>query len=175
MVVTPRTVEITSVRNMTLSPFGLGAESAAKTASSSGELGRLIPRLLCRFAPAGLLMTFPAAFALRQRDDRYTMKCLGFRLTGKPSQAQIFDRTRIYDRIGSLLPCLQGVKAERLRMSKCFPLCPPGGPPICALMSTRPRGLAVFPVASELGLSPGFRDTKRRKSGKPDPARHAHQ
>jgi len=42
-------------------------------------------------------------------------------------------------------------------------------------MSTRPRGLAVFPVASELGLSPGFRDTKRRKSGKPDPARHAHQ
>jgi hypothetical protein len=44
-------------------------------------------------------MTFPAAFALRQRDDRYTMKCLGFRLTEKPSQAQIFDRTRIYDRI----------------------------------------------------------------------------
>ena len=106
---------------MTLSPFGLGfigplrlhghhpfwsagrrsgAESArAKTASSSSELGRLIPQLLCRFAPAGSLMTFPAAFALRQRDDRYTMKCLGFRLTGKPSQAQIFDRTRIYDRI----------------------------------------------------------------------------
>jgi hypothetical protein len=27
------------------------------------------------------------------------MKYLGFRLTGKPSQAQIFDRTRIYDRI----------------------------------------------------------------------------
>ena len=77
-----------------------GAESArAKTASSSSELGRLIPQLLCRFAPAGSLMTFPAAFALRQRDDRYTMKCLGFRLTGKPSQAQIFDRTRIYDRI----------------------------------------------------------------------------
>src|SRR5262249_3831669 len=26
-------------------------------------------------------------------------ECLGFRLTGKPSQAQIFDRVRIYDRI----------------------------------------------------------------------------
>ena len=30
---------------------------------------------------------------------RVGMKCLGFRLTGKPSQAQIFDRMRIYDRI----------------------------------------------------------------------------
>src|SRR5215475_16222637 len=29
----------------------------------------------------------------------FSMKCLGFRLTGKPSQAQIFDRMRIYDRI----------------------------------------------------------------------------
>jgi len=27
------------------------------------------------------------------------LKCLGFRLTGKPSQAQFFDRSRIYDRI----------------------------------------------------------------------------
>ena len=110
---------------MTLSPFGLGAESAAKTASSSGELGRLIPRLLCRFAPAGLLMTFPAAFALRQRDDRYTMKCLGFRLTGKPSQAQIFDRTRICDRIGSLVHVCKGSLASigrliRVRLSSNF-------------------------------------------------------
>src|SRR5262249_11912321 len=29
----------------------------------------------------------------------FRMKCLGFRLTGKPSQAQIFDCMRIYDRI----------------------------------------------------------------------------
>src|SRR5215813_5117971 len=29
----------------------------------------------------------------------FSMKCLGFRLTGKPSQAQIFDHTRFYDRI----------------------------------------------------------------------------
>jgi hypothetical protein len=30
---------------------------------------------------------------------RFGMKCLGFRLTWKPSQAQIFDLPRIYDRI----------------------------------------------------------------------------
>src|SRR5262249_873038 len=29
----------------------------------------------------------------------FSMKCLGFRLTGKPSQAQIFNCMRIYDRI----------------------------------------------------------------------------
>src|SRR5215510_10966772 len=29
----------------------------------------------------------------------FSMKCLGFRLTGKRSQAQIFDHTRFYDRI----------------------------------------------------------------------------
>src|SRR5215813_3852574 len=47
----------------------------------------------------------------------FRMKCLGFRLTGKPSQAQIFDCMRIYDRI-----FLRG-SASRCRYSKASIAC----------------------------------------------------
>jgi hypothetical protein len=42
-----------------------------------------------------------AGIVIHDCHDRrlFSLKCLGFRLTGKPSQAEIFDSTRIYDRI----------------------------------------------------------------------------
>jgi hypothetical protein len=63
---------------------------------------------------------------------------------GRWNSAALRDFSPVHVRIGS--------KPVKLRTSKCFPICPRKGPPICALMSTRPSSDQIEGPNQKIGI-----------------------